>query len=55
MSDFQLRRLGLVMQPEPGNPLEAEGVLNPPPFVALMVSFTSSRGLSRGATTPVSV
>jgi predicted GH43/DUF377 family glycosyl hydrolase len=29
MSDFQLRRLGLVMEPEPGNPLEAEGVLNP--------------------------
>lgn len=29
MNDFQLRRLGLVMEPEPGNPLEAEGVLNP--------------------------
>jgi predicted GH43/DUF377 family glycosyl hydrolase len=29
MSNFQLRRLGLVMEPEPGNPLEAEGVLNP--------------------------
>ena len=29
MSEFQLRRLGLVMQPEPGNPQEAEGVLNP--------------------------
>ena len=29
MSGFQLRRLGLVMEPEPGNPLEAEGVLNP--------------------------
>ena len=29
MSAFQLRRLGLIMQPEPGNPLEAEGVLNP--------------------------
>ena len=29
MGDFQLRRLGLVMEPEPGNPLEAEGVLNP--------------------------
>lgn len=26
---FQLHRLGIVMQPEPGNPLEAEGVLNP--------------------------
>ncbi len=29
MSDFQLQRLGLLMEPEPGNPLEAGGVLNP--------------------------
>jgi len=29
MSGFQLQRLGLIMEPEPGNPLEAEGVLNP--------------------------
>jgi beta-1,2-mannobiose phosphorylase / 1,2-beta-oligomannan phosphorylase len=29
MSHFQLTRLGLVMEPEPGNPLEVEGVLNP--------------------------
>src|SRR6185437_3372127 len=29
MAGFQLRRLGLVMEPELGNPLEAEGVLNP--------------------------
>src|SRR3954464_2581208 len=29
MAGFQLRRLGQVMEPEPGNPLEAEGVLNP--------------------------
>ena len=29
MSDFHLRRLGVLMEPEPGNPLEAEGVLNP--------------------------
>ena len=27
--DFQLRRLGMIMEPEAGNPLEAEGVLNP--------------------------
>ena len=26
---FQLQRLGVLMEPEPGNPLEAEGVLNP--------------------------
>src|ERR1700722_9505634 len=29
MSGFQMQRLGMVMEPEPGNPLEAEGVLNP--------------------------
>ena len=29
MIPFQLQRLGLVMEPESGNPLEAEGVLNP--------------------------
>jgi predicted GH43/DUF377 family glycosyl hydrolase len=29
MSDFQLKRLGLIMEPEPGNPHEAEGTLNP--------------------------
>jgi len=29
MPGFQLQRLGLVMEPEPGIPLEAEGVLNP--------------------------
>jgi predicted GH43/DUF377 family glycosyl hydrolase len=29
MIGFQLTRLGILMEPEPGNPLEAEGVLNP--------------------------
>ena len=29
MSAFQMKRLGLVMEPEPGNPHEVEGVLNP--------------------------
>ena len=29
MIGFQLRRLGLVMEPESGNPFETEGVLNP--------------------------
>jgi predicted GH43/DUF377 family glycosyl hydrolase len=29
MSEFQLRRLGMIMEPEPGNPQEIEGVLNP--------------------------
>src|ERR1700689_3556965 len=29
MSGYKLKRLGLVMEPEPGNPQEVEGVLNP--------------------------
>jgi predicted GH43/DUF377 family glycosyl hydrolase len=29
MSGFQLRRLGMIMEPEPGNAHEAEGTLNP--------------------------
>ena len=29
MSNFQLQRLGMLMEPEPGNPQEIEGVLNP--------------------------
>ena len=29
MSGFELQRLGLLMEPEPGNPQEIEGVLNP--------------------------
>jgi len=29
MSSFKLQRLGQIMEPEPGNPMEAEGVLNP--------------------------
>lgn len=29
MNDFQLQRLGQLMKPDPNNPLETEGVLNP--------------------------
>ena len=29
MTGFRLQPLGQVMEPEPGNPLEVEGVLNP--------------------------
>jgi beta-1,2-mannobiose phosphorylase / 1,2-beta-oligomannan phosphorylase len=29
MAGFQMKRLGLMMEPEPGNPFEVEGVLNP--------------------------
>ena len=29
MSEFNLQRLGILMEPEPDNPQEVEGVLNP--------------------------
>ena len=29
MRGFRLQRLGLLMEPEPGNPYEVEGTLNP--------------------------
>ena len=29
MSSFELQRLGQIMEPQPGNPMEVEGVLNP--------------------------
>src|SRR5664279_4256158 len=29
MSEFKLQRLGMLMEPQPGNPQEVEGVLNP--------------------------
>jgi beta-1,2-mannobiose phosphorylase / 1,2-beta-oligomannan phosphorylase len=29
MSEFKLQRLGQIMEPEPGNPQEVEGILNP--------------------------
>src|SRR5665647_3454763 len=29
MSGIKLKRLGQMMEPEPGNPMEVEGVLNP--------------------------
>jgi len=29
MNEFKLQRLGKIMEPEPGNPFEVEGVLNP--------------------------
>ncbi len=29
MNEFKLRRIGMLMEPEPGNPQEVEGVLNP--------------------------
>ena len=50
MSGFQLQRLGLVMEPEPGNPDEIEGVLNPAAIPARMVSFTFFHDSSPRAT-----
>ena len=41
MSDFQLQRLGMVMEPEPGNPQEIEGVLNPGGFLLLGAAETT--------------
>src|SRR5664280_293367 len=29
MTEFKLKRIGMIMEPEPGNPQEVEGVLNP--------------------------
>ena len=44
MAGFRMRRLGWMMEPEPGNPMEAEGVLNPAAVRGPMASSTSSRG-----------
>jgi hypothetical protein len=44
MSGFKLQRLGILMEPEPGNPQEIEGVLNPAVARAPDGSFTFSRG-----------
>src|ERR1035437_8433551 len=29
MNEFRLKRIGMIMEPEPGNPQEVKGVLNP--------------------------
>ena len=29
MNGLKLKRLGMIMEPEPGNPMEVEGTLNP--------------------------
>lgn len=47
MSGFKLQRIGMLMEPEPGNPQEIEGVLNPAATAARMASSTFSRGWSR--------
>jgi len=47
MSGFKLQRLGMIMEPEPGNPHEVEGVLNPGVARVPMANSTSSRGWLR--------
>jgi hypothetical protein len=47
MSGLKLQRLGMIMEPEPGNPHEVEGVLNPGAVEALMANCISSLGWSR--------
>jgi hypothetical protein len=50
MSGFQLQRLGQIMEPEPGNPQEAEGVLNPAAARGPTVISISFQGWLNGAT-----
>ena len=47
MSGFTLRRLGMLMEPEPGNPQEVEGVLNPAAARGPDGHCTCFRGWSR--------
>ena len=58
MSGFQLQRLGLVMEPEPGNPLEVEGVLNPaavrgPDGQLYLFPRLVARAITRASASPV--
>lgn len=41
MSGFQLQRLGLVMEPESGNPQEVEGVLYIEPLQRYVMTYTA--------------
>jgi len=44
MSGIKLKRLGQMMEPEPGNPMEVEGVLNPAAARGPMVVSTFFHG-----------
>jgi len=48
MSGFQLQRLGMLMEPEPGNPQEVEGVLNP---AGVLLAPAARHSLIRGSLT----
>jgi hypothetical protein len=50
MIGFRLRRLGMVMEPEPGNPQEVEGVLNPTAVRGPDGSWSYFRGWLRRGT-----
>jgi hypothetical protein len=47
MNGFKLQRLGILMEPEPGNPRRSKAYLIQLPLVAGMVNSISSRGWSR--------
>jgi len=42
MTNIKLQRLGMIMEPQPGNSFEADGVLNPRQFADQMGSFIYS-------------
>jgi hypothetical protein len=57
MNGFQLHRLGQIMEPEPGNPHEVEGVLNPaaargPGWRLIPFPGLSRRAIIRGSALP---
>jgi hypothetical protein len=57
MSGFELQRLGTVMEPEPGNPQEVEGVLNPaaargPDGQLYLFPRLVARGITRASALP---
>ena len=41
MSGFRLQRIGMLMEPEPGNPQEVEGVLDLPPEISTSRNWSS--------------
>lgn len=40
MSGFKLKCLGQIMEPEPGNSIEVEGILNPSAVAVLITTST---------------
>ena len=57
MSGFKLQRLGILMEPQPGNPQEVEGVLNPaaargPDGELYLFPRLVARGITRASALP---